>query len=47
MKKVFVRLKCGNLLRNLEENKVENFGRKVLWKIVLKNCVKELGGKIV
>ena len=26
---------------------MENFGRKFLWKIMSKNGVKELGGKIV
>ena len=46
-KKLCVRLKCNNLLKNFVENYIENLVKKVMSKVLLKNCVEELGGKIV
>ena len=36
MKKFSVRLKCRNLLKNLEQKYEQNLGRNFLWKIVFK-----------
>ena len=47
IKKLCVRLKCKSWLKRLVKNYVEHFGRKVFWEVVLKNCLEEVGGKIV
>ena len=35
-------VKCNNLLKNLVESYFENFVRKFMCKVLLKNCVEEL-----
>ena len=47
VKKLCVRLKCNNLLKNLVENYVEKLVRKGMWKVLLKNWVEQFGkGKL-
>ena len=44
--KVKIRIKEYNFVKKLGTKLCENYGNKVFWKIVLKNWLEELGGKI-